>query len=397
MAFSLTLASALVALSLAGLQAASLGLADLHLRRPAPAPQGPRPRISLIRPVCGRDPKDEATLGSSFTQDYPDYEILFCVAVPDDPAVPLLRQLIADHPGVPARLLVGDDRISGNPKLNNVAKGWEAASSDWIVMADSNLLLPPDYLSQLQAQFAPGVGMVSSPAVGSEPEGLPAHLECAYLNTHQARWQLVADQLGLGFAQGKSLFYRRDLVNAAGGLAVLGRDMAEDVASTRITRAAGLSVRLPPAPFPQPLGRRGWREVWQRQVRWAKVRRLGFPLLYALEILNGFVPFVLFAALGGMNPDVILACGVLWYAGEWWLAQRGDWPRGPQDVAMWILRDLLNPWLWLRGWIGKGFEWRGNAMHVEATVREVTVKDAPVPDAPVPDVPAKNAPVKDRG
>lgn len=367
---ALSLACAALALVLAGLQGVSLWLAMAHLARRAPSPVEPRPMISLIRPVCGRDPKDRATLGSSFIQDYPDYEILFCVADEADPAVPLVRELMAAHPAVPARLLVGDDRISGNPKLNNVAKGWQAAASDWIVMADSNLLLPRDYLSQLQAQFRPGVGMVSSPAVGTEPETPAARLEAAYLNTHQARWQLVADQLGQGYAQGKSLFYRRELVEAAGGLAVLGRDMAEDVASTKITRAAGLRVVLPPAPFAQPLGRRDWSAVWQRQVRWAKVRRMGFPALYALEILNGFLPFVVLAALGGFEGDLILAIGVLWYAGEWILAQRGDWPRGPADVAMWLLRDLLAPVLWVKGWIGRGFEWRGNAMTSDDTARD---------------------------
>ena len=365
MVTAFSLACALPALMLAGVQGVSLVLAARHLARPSPKPSEPRPKISLIRPVCGLDPKDEATLGSSFGQDYPDYELLFCVAVEADPVVPLVRALMAAHPQVPAQLLVGEDRISGNPKLNNVAKGWAAAHSDWIAMADSNLLLPPDYLSLLQAEFGPGVGMVSSPAVGTEPEGLPAMLECAYLNTHQARWQLMADQLGQGYAQGKSLFYRRDLVEAAGGLAALGKDMAEDVASTKMTRNAGLIVRLPPAPFAQPLGRRTWGAVWQRQVRWAKVRRLGFPWLYALEILNGALPFVILAALARFKPDVILAFLILWYAGEWILAERGNWPRGPRDVAMWMLRDLLAPVLWVKGWIGKGFEWRGTAMQAD--------------------------------
>lgn len=367
MVTALSLAAAFLALTLAGVQGVSLVLAARHLARPSPAATGPRPKISLIRPVCGRDPKDEATLGSSFLQDYPEYELLFCVAVETDPVVPLVRDLMAAHPLVPARLLVGDDRISGNPKLNNVAKGWAAAQSDWIVMADSNLLLPTNYLSLLQAEFGPGGGMVSSPAVGTEPEGLPAHLECAYLNTYQARWQLMADQMGQGYAQGKTLFYRREVVEAAGGLAVLGTDVAEDVGSTKMTRAAGLSVRLPPAPFAQPVGRRSWATVWQRQVRWAKIRRLGFPGLYAAEILNGAVPFVLAAALGGFKPDLILAFLILWFAGEWMLAERGDWPRGPKDVAMWVLRDILAPVLWVKGWSGKSFEWRGTAMKADDT------------------------------
>jgi ceramide glucosyltransferase len=54
--------------------------------------------------------------------------------------VPLVRKLIAAHPEVPARLLIGDDPVGINPKLNNIVKGWVAAKYPWIVMADSNVL-----------------------------------------------------------------------------------------------------------------------------------------------------------------------------------------------------------------------------------------------------------------
>ena len=46
-----------------------------------------------------------------------------------DPTCPLVARLIAEHPAVPARLLIGDERISANPKLNNVLKGWRAATT----------------------------------------------------------------------------------------------------------------------------------------------------------------------------------------------------------------------------------------------------------------------------
>ncbi len=59
--------------------------------------------------------------------------------------------------------------------------------------------------------------------------GFWGELECAFLDTYQARWQLAADQLGNGFAQGKTLFWRRDILDAAGGPAALGAEMAEDL------------------------------------------------------------------------------------------------------------------------------------------------------------------------
>src|SRR5271165_1655355 len=63
------------------------------------------PHVSLIRPVCGIDNYAEETLGSTFDLDYPEYEILFCAASANDPVLPLLRDLIAAHPGTAAKVL----------------------------------------------------------------------------------------------------------------------------------------------------------------------------------------------------------------------------------------------------------------------------------------------------
>src|SRR5271157_1762334 len=106
------------------------------------------PAVSLVRPVCGMENYAEETLRSTFELDYPRYEILFCAAHAYDPILPLLDRLIAAHPDIDVKLLIGDDKISANPKLNNLVKGWQGASFDWIVIADSNVLMPPDYIQR---------------------------------------------------------------------------------------------------------------------------------------------------------------------------------------------------------------------------------------------------------
>src|SRR4029078_7369748 len=136
------------------------------------------PPISIIRPVCGVEPFSEDTLASTFALDYQHYEVLFCVASSHDPTIPLVKDLIAAHPHVKANILIGDDRISANPKLNNVVKGWRAAHNDLIVMADSNVLMPCDYLDRVLANWRPDTGMVSAPPVGSHPFGFWAEVEC---------------------------------------------------------------------------------------------------------------------------------------------------------------------------------------------------------------------------
>jgi ceramide glucosyltransferase len=338
--------------------------------------------VTIVRPVCGIDNFVEETLGSSFALDYPHYEIIFCVANARDPVVPIVERMIAAHPAIRASLLIGDERISTNPKLNNCFKGWNAASYDWIVFADSNVLMPPDYIRRLLAAWRPGTGLACSPPVGSHPDGFWAHVECAFLNTYQARWQYFADTIGAGFAQGKTMMWWRADLERAGGIRKLGAEVAEDAASTKVVRAAGLRVRLVDPPFEQPLGRRTALEVWNRQVRWAQLRRASFMLFFLPELLSGGL-FPLIAAgiaaieLGWPMPETMIAAAAVWYGAEMLLARVAGWHVTVSYPLYGMLRDALLPLLWANAWLNTGFVWRGNQMRVDddAVAADLTVAD----------------------
>jgi ceramide glucosyltransferase len=363
----MTVALVILALVLLAVHLTTVGLYLWRMARPAPQ-QGSigLPPVTLLRPVCGRDPFDEETLGSSFAQDYPDYRIIFCAPHEGDPAVPLVRRLIAAHPEVPARLIVGERRMTGNPKLNNLWQGWDAAETDHVCMTDSNLMLPPGYLRAIVASWRPGTGLVSSPALGVVPDGIAGSIEAAFLNSNQARWQFAADTLGIGFAQGKSLFWSKPWLDAQGGLAVLGRYLAEDVNATKIVRAAGLKVRLTHLPFGQPIGRKSLAAVWGRQLRWSRVRRDGFPGVFYAEPLNGaLLPHAALAlalGLAGGPWAALPAFALVWYGAELWLMRQATWPQGWRDILALPLRDLMMPALWLATFRSRNIEWRGTAM-----------------------------------
>jgi ceramide glucosyltransferase len=328
------------------------------------------PPVTVIRPVCGVDAYEELTLRSTFELDYSRHEILFCCASADDPVVALVQQLMAEHPEVKARLLIGDDRPTQNPKLNNVLKGWRSAAHEWIVIADSNVVMPRDYLQRLLAAWRADTGLVSAPPIGHLPDGVWAELECAYLNTYQARWQYAADTGGGGFAQGKNVLWRRGDLESAGGLLALAREPAEDAASTKVVRGLGLKVRLADGAFVQPLGRRSAAQVWGRQIRWARLRRATFPGFFALEVLSGLVAplgcFV-FAAwvLEAERLDVLAVAAAyagVWLAAEAWLAATVGWHLTWRSPLVWLLRELLLPIMLVQAWLGKSLSWRGNAM-----------------------------------
>ncbi|NNM73399.1 ceramide glucosyltransferase [Enterovirga aerilata] len=355
----------------------SLAVAAIRIRGPrAPLPVGADPPpVSIVRPVCGIETFSEKTLRSGFELDYPDYELIFCVARASDPIVPLVQKLMAAYPAIPSQLIIGDERISENPKLNNCVRGWEAARHDWVILADSNVLMPRDYVQRLRASWRPDTGLVCSTPAGSHPDGFWAEVECAFLNTLQARWQYAGEALGFGFAQGKSMLWRKDILEARGGIRALAAEIAEDAAATKLVRKAGLHVHLVDAPFQQPLGPRTAAEVWYRQLRWARLRRVTFPLFFAPEISSGAVlPMAagaLWAASAGWSViGTVLAVALFWYGPEFVLARLKGWPLSRRSLVTFVVRDLMILPMWAYAWVAVRIEWRGNAMSVRTKAAE---------------------------
>jgi ceramide glucosyltransferase len=387
----------IVALAVFGLLALALHLVSIalaarrvRLRRSAlPAP-AEAPPVTVIRPVCGIEAFSRETLGSCFALDYPNYELLFCVARADDPVTAIIYRLIDAHPEIPARLLIGDDRVSLNPKLNNTVKGWDAAQNEWIIMADSNVLMPRDYIQRLLARWRHNTGVVCSVPVASRPTNFWAELECAFLNTYEARWEYAADSLGMAFAQGKSMLMRKSVIEQGGGIRALGAEIAEDAALTKLLKAAGLKVHLVGNPFEQPLGARSAAEVWSRQTRWARLRRMTFPLMFVPELLPGaFFPFIAAVAFAinariGVVETVGLAAAflALWLCAEAALARAAGWHWSIRMPLACVLRDVLLPLLWVDAWLGSSFTWRGTEMRPHEAIETFPIKKRP------PEIPA---------
>jgi ceramide glucosyltransferase len=344
--------------------------------RTCPAPAR-APTVSIVRPLRGLEAFSEETLAATFNLDYPDYEILFCVQNANDPIIPLVERLIADHPDSQARLLVGDDFVSVNPKLNNCVKGWDAARHDFVVLADSNALPPRDYIQTMLAAFQKDTGLVISMPIGSRPKGFWADVECAFLNTFQARWQYGSEAIGLGFAQGKNMMWRREILERAGGIRALAAEIAEDAASTKIVRAQGMKVRLVDMPFEQPLGERSAREVYSRHVRWARLRRATFPAFFVPEFMNGSFVAVVCGAYAALQFDgdvALTAFAILatLHGAEMGLARVCGWNLDWRTPFALLVRDILLPVMFVDACLFDDFVWHGNSMTVREQEEQTT-------------------------
>lgn len=328
------------------------------------------PPVTIVRPLRGIEAFSRETAISGLELDYPRDHTIFAVADPDDPIVPLIEELIARYGQDRVQLITGDVKVSANPKLNNCVKGWNAAQTDWVILADSNVMMPRDYIQRMLASWREDTGLVCSTPAGSRPQGFWAELECAFLNTFQARWQYAGEACGQGFAQGKSMLWNKPFLDAQGGIAVLGEEIAEDAAATKLVRRAGKHVHLVGQPFEQPLGERSLYDVVQRQFRWARLRRVTFLPFFLPEILSGPLLAVLAAAVAlpafgwsaWLAPVLVL---LPWYAAELALAYGVGWYLSWRMPLALLIRDIVFPGVWVYAFIAGEVSWRGNAMKIK--------------------------------
>ena len=293
-------------------------------------------------------------------------ELLFCLPHASD-VEGLVADVARSYPNFPFRVLVGRTAVSVNPKLDNLEKALAEPGAEWCCIVDANIILPPDYLSQLTAAVSENVAVVSALPVGTRADGFWSEVEAAFLNTYQARLQLAADTLGAGFAHGKTLLFRTADLRRWGGATALASDVAEDAAITKLAWSEGRRVKLIDAPVPQPLGRRSFLEVWRRQFRWAQLRRQAFPALYSAEPLStSLIP----AVVAGVAGELLglgflagfLASLTLWIGAETAFASLVGWRWGLSYAMACIIRDGLALAIWLLAWRRHTYNWRGNSV-----------------------------------
>src|SRR6478736_5052299 len=125
------------------------------------------PPVSILKPLRGVDPQMYESFRSHCIQDYPEYEIVFGVSEPDDPAVEAVERLIREFPNCKIRLLVCPEVLGNNRKTSNLVQMLAFAQHDHILINDSDIFVTPDYLRRVMAPFArPQVGMVTCPYRG---------------------------------------------------------------------------------------------------------------------------------------------------------------------------------------------------------------------------------------
>ena len=331
------------------------------------------PPVSVLKPIRGLDPHFSECIRSQALQDYPEFEIVFGVSDPADPAIPEIEGLAAEFPERPIRLIVSTTQAP-NGKVGVLADLAAAARYPILVVNDSDIRVAPDYLRRVVAPLEDPRNGVVTCLYRAQAQGWPGRFEAVGIATDFAPGVLVAPLVGVSeFGLGATLAFRAGNLEQIGGFAALADYLADDYQLSRRIRGLGLRVVLSRVVVETCLPDAGWKEVWRHQLRWARTIRmsrgggyLGLPLsnatLWSVALaLAGFgwAALALFAVR--LLAGLVVGAGVL--------QDRRTLP----DFFLIPLRDLWGAALWAGGLFGFTVIWSGFRLRLSRDGRIVEV------------------------
>jgi ceramide glucosyltransferase len=335
------------------------------VRRKAPA--GKVPGVTVLKPLCGADADLEANLESFFTQDHPDFELLFGVTDANDPALEVVRRVRARHPERACEVVVHEGLGALNPKIDNLLGLLPRAAHDLVLVSDSNIRAPRHYLTELAGlHAAERPGLVTNLLVGGSEDTLGAALSSVELSSFCAPGVALPTLLGDPLLVGKSALFSRSTLARVGGLERFRDVLAEDFVLGKTFSRAGYDVVLAPTVLVNVTRGTSFTSAFKRLLRWSMLRFRLRPVAFALEPLTmplAMLP-VAWMVMGPWSVAWVAALTLLRDAGGWWLL------RGP--ARLWIpavlgpLRDLVALTVWALAPFKKHVSWRGSRFRLGA-------------------------------
>jgi ceramide glucosyltransferase len=344
-------------------------LTDRFARKPSSTPHASTPGVTILKPLHGAEPGLLANLASFCTQNYGGpVQIILGVQDPRDEAIAVVERLRAEHPDRRFDLIVDTTMHGLNRKVSNLVNMWRCVEHEVVIVADSDIRVDSDYLSRVVAALEePGVGAVTCLYHGFALTGVWAQFAALGINSHFL--PSVVTGLRLGLAQpcfGSTIALKCNVLSEIGGFIGVADCLADDYAIGAALRARGYEIAVLPSTVGHACGEMSARELWHREVRWARTIRSIDPAGYTGFIISHAFPLALIGALAGIAAETLspaAAMGLCIASFGCRLALLRQVERAfalpPQSYWLVPLRDLLSLAVYLASSFGRNARWRG--------------------------------------
>lgn len=331
--------------------------------------------VTVLKPLCGVDPGLYENLQSFCEQQYPAaFQLVFGVQSPADPAIAVVERLRREWPERDIAMVVDNRFPARNLKAANLINMLPKARHDWLVITDSDMRVPKDFLAAVTRPLADrAIGLVTCLYRGLPADhALWSRLAAHHINHGFLPQALMAETLVPGIATfGASIAITGETLAAVGGLAAVGDVLADDNALGSAVLRLGRRVVVLPLIIDNWLTEPSLAALFRHELRWALTIRVVAPWGYLGSVITHPVILALLGVLFGaiLGAADLISLGVLVVAllSRFAMVRATDRALGLPATPVWLLpgRDLLSFVVFIAGFCTRTVTWRDRRYRVD--------------------------------
>ncbi len=330
--------------------------------------------VTVLKPVYGLDPEMLDNLRSFCRQDYPEYQIIFGVQDKKDLAIPLIEKVIKEFKNVDVSYIVNAKIHGANRKVSNLINMYQTVKHDYVLIADSDMRVPSNYLSNIMPAFSDSeVGAVTCLYSGSARGKIASSLNAMFINEWFLPSVLISKILQpIKYCLGATMVVRKNLLDEIGGFKALSDYLADDYMLGKFISDLGYKIHLSNFVVENIVEESSIKDLVTHELRWARTLRRVEPLGYAFTFLTDtlIVSFItaitLYQAtsnlLWSVSPMIIvLLVRII-------LQRRIMKVTGSNNAgSIWLIpvRDALSFYIRVLSFTGNSIKWRNNSFNVD--------------------------------
>jgi ceramide glucosyltransferase len=330
--------------------------------------------VTILKPVYGLDPEMLDNLRSFCNQDYPNYQIIFGVQDKKDLAIPLIEKVIKEFKKVDISYVVNSKIHGANRKVSNLINMYSGVKHDYVVIADSDMRVPENYLSSVMPAFSDTeVGAVTCLYSGSARGKIASTLNAMFINEWFLPSVLISKLMQpIKYCLGATMIVRRNLLDEIGGFNALSNHLADDYMLGKLVSDLGYKIHLSNFVVENIVEEASFNDLVTHELRWARTLRRVEPLGYAFTFLTDTLVVSSIATFSFYSITSNLALSLLPIAlvllARIFLQRRIMKITGSNNAgSLWLIpvRDVLSFFIRVISFTGNSIKWRNNSFNVD--------------------------------